>query len=65
MDEDDIQLVLKEYNSIFVTYEIPPGVYTIEDSSGAVYTMPNWGTLRNENDDISMKTKPILSPLYC
>ena len=28
-DEDDIQLILKQYNSKFVTYELLPGIYTI------------------------------------
>ena len=26
LDEDDIQLILKQYNSNFVTYEMPPGI---------------------------------------
>ena len=28
LDEDDIQLVLKQYNSKFITYKISPGFYT-------------------------------------
>ena len=31
--EDDIKLVLGEYNSSFITYEIPPGIYTFKDIS--------------------------------
>ena len=31
--EDDIKLVLVEYNSNFITYEIPPGIYTFKDFS--------------------------------
>ena len=38
LDEDDIQLLLKQYNSNFVTYELSPGIYTYEDISEAVYT---------------------------
>ena len=30
--EDDIKLVLDEYNSSFITYEIPPGIYTFNDT---------------------------------
>ena len=29
--EDDIKLVVKEYNSIFVTYELEPGIYIFQD----------------------------------
>ena len=31
LDEDDIQLILKQYNSNFVTYELSPASYTIID----------------------------------
>ena len=31
--EDDIKLVLEEYNSSFITYEISPGIYTFKDIS--------------------------------
>ena len=33
--EDDCKLVLDEYNSSFVTYELEPGIYTFEDFSKA------------------------------
>ena len=39
LDEGDIQLILKQNNSNFVTYELSPGIYTIKDISEAVYTM--------------------------
>ena len=56
LDEDYIQLFLKQYNSNFVTYEIPPGIYSIENISGTVYTMGDHeGTLIFEYDGISMK----------
>ena len=29
LDEDDIQLFLKQYNSSFILYEIAPGIYSI------------------------------------
>ena len=33
LDEDDIQIVLKQYTSKIITYKIPPGAYTFEDLS--------------------------------
>ena len=36
MDEEDFQLILKQYNSPFVTYELSPGIYLIKDISEAV-----------------------------
>ena len=38
LDEGDIQLTLKQYNSHFVTYELTPGIYTIQDISDTVHT---------------------------
>ena len=35
--EDDIKLVLDEYNSSFVTYELDPGIYTYRDLSIALF----------------------------
>ena len=53
-----IQLILKQYNSNFITYEIPPCNYSIKDISDAVYTMGDHeGTLRIEDDDTTMRTK--------
>ena len=58
LDENDIQLILKQYNSHFISYELSPGIYTTKDISEVVYTMGDHeGTLRIEYDDISMKTK--------
>ena len=62
LNEDDIQLILKHYKSLFVTFEIPPGIYTIKDISDAVYTVGHHeGTLQLKNYDISMKTKLVLT----
>ena len=33
LNEDDFQLLFKQYNSKFITYEISPGIYTFEDIS--------------------------------
>ena len=60
LDEDNIQLILKQCISDFVVYELSPGTYTIKDISEAVYTMGDHeGTFQIEYD-ISMKTKASL-----
>ena len=62
LDEDDVQLFLKQFNSNFIRYEIPTGVHSIKDTSGAVYTMGDNGkTPQIKYDDFSMKTKLILT----
>ena len=62
LDEVDIQLILKQYNSNFVSYELIPGIYTIKDISETVYIMGDHeGSSKIENDDVSMKTKRILT----
>ena len=43
LEEDNIQLILKQYNEKFVTYEIDPGSYTIEDLQKAVYKFSGYG----------------------
>ena len=61
LDEDNIRLILKQYNEKFVTYELEPGYYTIEDLQRAVYPLYNHeGTLQIEYDDINKKVKLIL-----
>ena len=61
LDEEDIQLILKEDNSHFVTYQISPGIYTIKDISDVVHTFSGHSEIIEiEYDDISMKTKIIL-----
>ena len=61
LDEEDIQLILKEYNSHFITYELTPGIYTIQDISDAIQTFSgHQETIQLENDDISMRTTIIL-----
>ena len=39
LEEDNIQLILKQYNDKFVTCELDPGNYTIEDLKKAVYPL--------------------------
>ena len=61
LDEEDIQLILKEYNSHFITYELSPGIYTIQDISDVVHTFSGHSEIIEiEYNDISMKTKIIL-----
>ena len=61
LEEEDIQLILKQYNSHFVTYELTPGIYTIQDIADAIHTFSRHSEIiQIEYDDISMKTKIIL-----
>ena len=61
LDEEDIQLILKEYNSHFITYELTPGIYTIQDISDAIQTFSGHEeTIQLEYDDISMRTTIVL-----
>ena len=61
--EDDIKLVLDEYNSSFITYELEPGIYTFKDISEALLRIlqPEYYGYLNaidiKYDDIIMKTK--------
>ena len=61
LNENDFQLILKQYNSKLVTYEMPPGVYSIKDVSEVVDSTDHKGTLTTEYDYISLKRKLILS----
>ena len=61
LDEKDIQLILKQNTPHFITYELTPGIYTIQDNSDAVHTFSGHREIiQIEYDDISMKTKIIL-----
>ena len=58
VDEDDLQLNLKQYKEIFVTNHLNPSLYTIEDPQNAVRLLDdNEGTPKIEYDDINMKAK--------
>ena len=60
LDEEDIQLILKQYNSHFVTYELTPGIYTIRDISDTFHTFSGHSEkIEIEYDDTTMKTKII------
>ena len=64
--EDDFKLVLDEYNSSFITYELDPGIYTFKDISEALFNIlqSDYPGPRNvidiEYDDITMKTKLVV-----
>ena len=58
LEEDKIQLILKQYNEKFVTYELEPGNYSIEDLQNAVYPLGDHeGTLQIEHDNLNKKVK--------
>ena len=64
--EDDVKLVLEEYNSSFITYELESGIHSYKDLSKALFNI-----LQQENpssnseilirlDDITRKTKLVV-----
>ena len=55
-------MILKQYNEKFVSYELDPGNYTIEDIQKAVCPLGDHkGTLQIEYDDLNKKVKLILT----
>ena len=62
LEEDNIGLILKQYNEKFITYELDPGNYNIEDIHQAVYSLDDHkGNLQIEYDKINKKVKLILT----
>ena len=62
LDENDIQLISKQYTADFVTNELDPANYTIEDLQEAIYLLGDHkGTLQIEYDYLNKKTKLILT----
>ena len=62
LGEDKIQFILKQYNEKFVTYELDPGNYTIEDLQKALYLFGDHeGTLQINYDDLNKKVTFILT----
>ena len=56
LDEEDIQLILKEYNSYFITYQLTPGIYIMQDFSDAIKTFSGHEvTIESEYDDITKR----------
>ena len=61
LDEEDLQLILKQYNSHFITYELTPGIYTIKDFSDTTHTFSGHSEIiQIEYNDITIKTKILL-----
>ena len=62
LEEENIRLILKQYNEKFITYELDPGNYNIEDIHQAVYSLDDHkGNIQIEYDEINKKVKLILS----
>ena len=65
--EDDFRLVLDEYNSSFVTYNLEPGIYSYRDLSEALfYILQSEYTSSDSEilirlDDITRKTKLVVN----
>ena len=65
--EDDIKLVLDEYNSSFITYELEPGIYTFKDIPEALFNIIQFeypgpsNVIDIEFDDITRKTKLVVN----
>ena len=61
LHEEDIQLILKQYKSHFISYELTPRMYTIQDITDAVNTFSGQSEIiQIEYDDNTMKTIFIL-----
>ena len=61
LDEEDIQLILKEYNSHSITFQLTPGIYTMQDIPNAIKTFSGHEeTIELEYDDISMRATIVL-----
>ena len=66
--EDDIKLVLDEYNSSFITYEISPGIYTFKGISEVLLNFlqseckGDFNKNVIEFDDITRETKLVVRP---
>ena len=62
LEEENIRLILKQYNEKFITYELDPGNYTIEDLKKAVFPLGDHeGTLQIKYDGLDKKVKLILT----
>ena len=65
--EDDIKLVLDEYNSSFITYELEPGIYSYRETSEALFYILQSEYPQSSSeilirlDDVTRKTKLIVN----
>ena len=68
MGEDKIRLVLDEYNSSFITYELEPGIYTFNDLSETLFKILQSEfegikkSIAIDFDHITMKNKLVVRP---
>ena len=64
---DDVRLVLDEYSSGFVTYELDPGIYTFKDLSKGLFNVlqhkypESSSEIVIDFDDITRKTKLVVN----
>ena len=62
LEEDNIRSILKQYNEKFITYDLDPGSYAIEDLQEAVNPIADHeNTLQIKYDDINKKVQLILT----
>ena len=65
--EDDIKLVLDEYNSSFITYGLQPGIYSFKDISEALFNILQSEYPQSNSeilirlDDVTRKTKLVVN----
>ena len=65
--EDDVKLVLDEYNSSFITYDLEPGIYSYEEISEALFYILQSEYPQSDSeilirlDDITRKTKLVIN----
>ena len=65
--EDDVELVLDEYNSNFITYELEPGVYSYREISEALFYIlkseypQSDSEILNRLDDITKKIQLVVN----
>ena len=64
--EDDIKLVLDEYNSSFITFELEPSIYPLKDISKALFNIlqleypESSSEIVFEFDDVTRKTELVV-----
>ena len=64
--EDDVRVVLEEYNSNFITYELTPGIYSYRDISEALFYILQTEYLQSNSeilirlDEITRKIKLVV-----
>ena len=65
--EDDVKLVLDEYNSSFITYELEPGIYSYQETSEALFYILQSEYPQSDSeilirlDEITRKTKLVVN----